>query len=77
MFVFYDTETTGTTIAHDQIVQFAAIRTDAYLNPIERFEVRARLMPHVVPSPSALLVTRITPATLADPTLPSHAEMAA
>jgi hypothetical protein len=40
--VFYDTETTGTETFFDQILQFAAIRTDADLNEIDRFEVRYR-----------------------------------
>ena len=50
-FVFYDTETTGTDTAFDQILQFAAIRTDHELRELERFEIRCRLLPHVVPSP--------------------------
>ena len=44
-FVFYDTETTGTNTAFDQILQFGAIRTDAELNELERFEVRCQLLP--------------------------------
>ncbi len=31
-YVFYDTETTGTEKAFDQILQFAAIKTDDDLN---------------------------------------------
>ena len=37
-FVFYDTETTGTDTAFDQILQFAAIRTDENLRELDRFE---------------------------------------
>jgi exodeoxyribonuclease-1 len=44
-FVFYDTETTGTDPAFDQILQFGAIRTDDDLNEIDWFEVRCRLQP--------------------------------
>ncbi len=44
-FVFYDTETTGTDTAFDQILQFGAIRTDDDLNEIDWFEVRYRLQP--------------------------------
>ena len=71
-FVFYDTETTGTDMAFDQILQFGAIRTDDDLNEIDRFEIRCRLQPHIVPAPMALKVTGITPRMLLDPALPSH-----
>ena len=70
--VFYDTETTGTNEKYDQLLQFAAILTDGNLNPLERFSIRCRLLPHIVPSPEALLVTRATPAQITDPALPSH-----
>ena len=53
-FVFYDTETTGTNTYYDQIVQFGAIRTDDEFKEVERFEIRCRLQPHIIPSPSAL-----------------------
>lgn len=71
-YVFYDTETTGTNTAFDQILQFAAILTDDALNEIERFETRCRLLPHVVPAPGALRATRLDLARLTDPSLPSH-----
>jgi exodeoxyribonuclease-1 len=74
-YVFYDTETTGTETAFDQILQFAAIKTDDDLNELDRFNTRCRLLPHVVPSPEALRVTHVTPARLTDPALPSHYEM--
>lgn len=74
-FVFYDTETTGTDTKFDQILQFGAIRTDTELRELERFEIRCRLLPHVVPSPGAMRVTGITAAQLIDPALPSHYEM--
>ena len=74
-YVFYDVETTGTNTFFDQILQFAAIRTDDALKELERFNVRCRLLPHVIPSPRALLVTKVTPATLTDTSLPSHYEM--
>ncbi|HHZ66739.1 MAG TPA: exodeoxyribonuclease I [Alphaproteobacteria bacterium] len=73
-YVFYDTETTGVATAFSQILQFAAIKTDDELNEIDRFEVRCRLLPHIIPSPEALLVTRISPETLTDPGLPTHYE---
>jgi exodeoxyribonuclease-1 len=74
-FVFYDTETTGTQTAFDQILQFAAIRTDGNFNELDRFEIRCRLLPHIVPSPSAMWVTGVSVAQLTDPNLPSHYEM--
>lgn len=74
-FIFYDTETTGTHTAFDQILQFAAIYTDEELNEIERFEIRCRLLPNIVPSPGAMRVTRLKVSQLTDTTLPSHYEM--
>jgi exodeoxyribonuclease I len=74
-FVFYDTETTGTSAFFDQILQFAAIRTDADLREIDRFEIRCRLSPHIVPSPGAMRVTRIRVPQLHDPVLPTHYQM--
>ena len=74
-FVFWDTETTGTHTAFDQILQFGAIRTDHELRELERFDVRCRLLPHVVPSPKALLTNGIDVQRLTDPALPSHYEM--
>ncbi|MDB5709852.1 MAG: hypothetical protein JWL96_1922 [Sphingomonas bacterium] len=74
-FVFYDTETTGTHTSFDQILQFAAIKTDDDLKEIDRFEIRCRLMPHIVPSPGALCVTRMSIDQIIDPALPSHYEM--
>lgn len=73
--VFYDTETTGIESSFCQILQFAAILTDADLNEIDRFEIRCRLQPHIVAAPGALKVTGITAEMLTDPTLPSHYEM--
>ncbi len=74
-FVFYDTETTGTNKFFDQILQFGAIRTDENLNEIDRFEIRCRLLPHMVMSPGAMLVTGVTIAQATDPSLPTHYEM--
>lgn len=54
-YLFYDTETTGLSHVFDQIIQFAAIRTDLSLKEISRHEIRIRLRPDVIPSPGALL----------------------
>ena len=59
-FVFYDTETTGTETSFDQILQFAAIFTNDNLEEQDHIDVRCRRLPHIVPSPGALLVTGIS-----------------
>ena len=74
-FVFFDTETTGLKLGFDQIVHFAAIRTDNELNEVERFEARSRLLPHVVPHPTALKTNGISIGRLTDSSLPSHYAM--
>ncbi len=74
MFAFYDLETTGTSPAFDQPLQFAAILTDDDLNHVERVDIRCRLAPHILPAPWALAVTGISPDQLMDPTLPSWFE---
>ena len=58
-FLFYDIETTGLSRAFDQILEFAAIRTDLELNEIDRFTAKIRLRPDVIPSAAAILVTRL------------------
>jgi exodeoxyribonuclease-1 len=71
-FVFYDIESTGADRSFDQILQFAAVLTDDDLNIVDTFEIRARLLPHIVPSPGAMLVTGVSVEQLFDPALPSH-----
>ena len=58
-YLFYDIETTGLNKAFDQVLQFAAIRTDRELKEIDRYEIKVRLRPDVVPSPPAILTNRI------------------
>ena len=74
-FVIFDTETTGLRQGWDQILHFAALRTDVDLEVKEEFEERSRLQPHVVAHPQALLTNGLPIARLCDPTLPSHYEM--
>ena len=74
-FVFFDTETTGLKRGFDQILHFAAVRTDSSLNEVARFEVRSRLQPHVLPHPSALRTNGIPIERLTDTSLPSHYAM--
>ena len=74
-FVFFDTETTGLKRGFDQILHFAAVRTDANLNEVARFEARSRLQPHVLPHPSALRTNGLPIEWLTDTNLPSHYAM--
>ena len=73
-FAFYDLETTGTSPAFDQPLQFAAILTDGEFREIERVNLRCRIAPHIIPSPWALAVTGVRPAQLVDPALPTLLE---
>lgn len=70
-FVFYDLETTGISPEFDQPLQFAAIWADENFVEKDRVNIRCRLAPHILPSPQALVVTRVTPDQLTDPNLPS------
>lgn len=73
--VFYDTETTGVDAHFDQILQFAAIKTDAFFEEVDRFEIRCRLLPHVVPTPYAMVVNGVRVSQLVDSSNPTHYEM--
>ncbi len=57
-FLFYDIETSGLNPAFDQVIQFAAIRTDMQLNELERYEWMVRPNPGIVPSPRAMITHR-------------------
>ncbi|RWK85293.1 MAG: exodeoxyribonuclease I [Mesorhizobium sp.] len=74
-FIFYDVETSGADRSFDQVLQFGAVLTDDDLNVVDTFEIRSRLLPHIVPSPGAMLVTGVRVEQLFDPALPSHFEM--
>ena len=58
-YLFYDLETTGLCESFDQIVRFAAIKSDENLQEINRYEIDIKLRPDVVPSPEALIITRL------------------
>lgn len=58
-YLFYDIETTGLNKCFDQVLQFAAIRTDKQLNELERHEIQIKLNPDVIPSPYAVITHRI------------------
>jgi len=74
-YIFYDTETTGLEAAYDQILQFAALEVDEDLNEIASINIRCRILPYIVPSPGALMVTGVSPKDLVAPNH-SHLEMA-
>jgi exodeoxyribonuclease I len=57
-YLFYDLETTGLNFCFDQVLQFAAIRTDLELNELERHEYQIKLNPDIIPSPYAILTHR-------------------
>lgn len=58
-YLFYDIETTGLNKAFDQVLQFAAIRTDLNLQEIERYELKVKLNPDTIPSPKAIITHHI------------------
>ena len=74
-YIFYDTETTGLNPYFDQILQFAAIRTDANLKETDRFEIRCQIQPHILANPIAMQLTGISANALNNPNLPSHYDM--
>lgn len=59
-YLFYDIETSGLNKCFDQVLQFAAIRTDLDLNELERHEIFIRLNPDLIPAPTAVLVHQLT-----------------
>ena len=65
-FLFYDIETTGLNKAFDQVLQFAAIRTDRQLRELDRYEITVKLRPDVIPTPAAVLTNRIPIARFSD-----------
>ncbi len=60
--LWYDLETFGRNSKYDRIAQFAALRTDYELRPVEEpIMLYCRLSPDYLPDPQACLVTGITP----------------
>lgn len=58
--LFYDLETSGINNSFDQVLQFAAIRTDVDFNEIERFNFFVKLNPDTTPSPMATITHHIS-----------------
>lgn len=58
-YLFYDIETTGLNKSFDQVLQFAAIRTDMNLRELERYELNVKLNSDVIPAPKAVITHHI------------------
>lgn len=71
--LFYDLETTGLNLAFDQPIQFAAIRTDEQLNELERYNLRIRLRPDVIPTPYAIITHLLSPQAMQEGFLEAEA----
>ena len=63
-YLFYDIESSGLNKCFDQVLQFAAIRTDDQLIEINRHEIFVKLNPDIIPSPKALFVNQLSLAKL-------------
>lgn len=74
-YVFYDIESSGLHTRFDQILQFAAIRTNSEFEIVEEIDLRCRLCPSIIPAPMALKVTARSFAHINDPSHLSHYEM--
>ncbi|ASG67659.1 exodeoxyribonuclease I [Francisella halioticida] len=59
-FLFYDLETSGINNSFDQVLQFAAIRTDLDFNEVQRFNFFVKLNPDTTPSPMATIIHHIS-----------------
>jgi exodeoxyribonuclease-1 len=76
-FLWYDLETFGRDPRRTRIAQFAAIRTDAELNPVgEPISLFCQPANDLLPSPTATMITGITPQRALTEGLPEHEFMA-
>jgi len=75
-FVFYDFETTGTSVTYAQPLQFAAIVIDDNFNVLDTVDWRCRIAPHILPAPYALKVTNLAPEQVTNNNLQSAFEFA-
>ncbi len=73
-FVFYDFETSSSNKHWGQIIQIGAILTNDNLEELDRFDVRCRLSPGIIPEAMALIVNKTSPIMLKKSNL-SHYEM--
>ena len=73
-FVFYDFETSSSNKYWGQIIQIGAILTNDDLDELDRFDVRCRLSPGIIPEAMALIVNKTSPTMLKKSNL-SHYQM--
>ena len=73
-FVFYDFETSSSNKYWGQIIQIGAVLTNDNLDELDRFDVRCRLSPGIIPEAMALIVNKTSPSMLKKSNL-SHYEM--
>ncbi len=59
-YLFYDIESSGLNKYFDQVVQFAAIRTDMNFNELERHEFFVKLNPDTIPTPAAAIIHHVS-----------------
>ena len=59
-YLFYDVETTGLNVAFDQVLHFAALRTDEQFNVVDEYDIRVQLRPDVIPAPEATITHGIS-----------------
>ena len=73
-FFWHDYETFGAVPRRDRPAQFAGLRTDAELNPIDApVMCYCRPAPDFLPEPEACLLTGIVPQECLEKGLPEHA----
>ena len=73
-FVFYDFETSSSNKHWGQIIQIGAILTNDNLDELDRFDVRCRLSPGIIPEAMALIVNKTSIKQLTQVNL-SHYQM--
>ena len=73
-FIFYDFETSSSNKYWGQIIQIGAMLTNDNLEELDRFDVRCRLSPGIIPECMALIVNKSSPKMLKNSNL-SHYEM--
>ncbi len=72
-YYFYDLETSGLNPRADRIMQFAGQRTDLEFHPLgEPQNILIQLADDTLPSPSAIMVTGITPQSTLSDGMPEH-----